>query len=136
MSEESKTINIRLKPIFTLAKDTRIGADISDINLSLFKNGAIANCPFKAIGTRDGVALLPCGEGCQHFHFVPETKKISTPVEDGKSKEEVVETGKIFVKLTCGSGSNGNGTFFAIANVQTGGAKPEPESKIISIHSK
>jgi hypothetical protein len=128
--KEERQMGLRLKPIYTIDKDRRIGSDISNPNIYLYKNGAIANCPFKAIGTRDGVAMIPCGEDCPHFHFVPETKKVpAKPKEGEENKEatmETIETGKIFVRLTCGSGSNGNGIHLPIANINAAGVKPEP----------
>ena len=138
---DTRTINIRLKPVYTLDRDKRVGADISNTNLYLYKNGKITDCPFKAIGTREGVALLPCGEECPHFHFVPETKKVpAKPKEGEENKEtamETVDTGKIFVKLTCGCGSNGNGAYFPIANVDMSGSKPEPSPlKVVKLNNE
>lgn len=128
--EDKRTINIRLKPVYTLEKDSRAGADITDKNLYLFKNGALANCPYKALLAREGVIMLPCGEDCHHFHYVPDTKKVLEPnpsaiIPTDIHKEKIVETGKILVKLTCGCGAGGNGVFFPIANINMGEAKPE-----------
>ena len=104
---DTRTINIRLKPVYTLDRDKRVGADISNTNLYLYKNGKITDCPFKAIGTREGVALLPCGEECPHFHFVPETKKVPAKPKEGEEtaesvKESFDEYYKLFYKFDNG----------------------------------
>ena len=112
MSE--RKMQIRLKSVFTLDKNTGLGADITDQKNYLYKNGKMCYCPFRAIAMQKSeteiIWLSPkCGEYCQHFHIVPEKKKITKPNEnagttsDMSLKEEIIETGKINVTLTCGS---------------------------------
>ena len=130
-NEKPDVLDLRLNPVHGLKKDTRQGADPNNKNYYLYKNGKMMCCPFRQVATSDGIYPTPCGEDCQHFHYMPETKKIQVPinVEDATAgiKDKIVETGGLFVRLTCGSGANGNGTLLLINGAKLGGVKSEPK---------
>lgn len=139
--DAGRTVNIRVKPVYTLDRDKRMGADVSNVNMYLHKNNEIAMCPFRALLVKEGIISIPCGEDCVHFHFAPETRRqpkkgVESPDPKNPEHFEVVETGKIMARLTCGcGGANGMGTFYPISNVDASGQKPA-EGKIIQLNSK
>ncbi len=140
MEEQKETVGLRVNPTYTIKQNSQGGINLSDTNMYLHKNNELTYCPFRAVGTQKGLMGIPCGEACPHFHFVPETiPDTSQKVEEGKPPKRK-QTGKVFVKLTCGCGNGGNGTFLRLSNVSelNMGAPKEGEnkSKIIPLNSE
>lgn len=93
---------------------------IEDSIVYLHKDGIGSMCPFMSSVGMDwetkSHGLLPylCGSFCQHFHVIPETKKVLGQIEGKTEKvEKTVPTGKIRVALSCGS----NNVSFPISNI-------------------
>ena len=130
MAEEKETkLDIVLKPIYTLEKAKMHGiSDVSDKSVYLYKDGQVSMCPFlSSVGMdwgtkKHGLLNYPCGSFCHHFHIVPETKKIfEAGVNGAEAQAKIVQTGKIKVGLSCGSG----GVSFPIANIKISEVKAE-----------
>ena len=130
MAEPKETkLDIVLNPVYTLEKAKMHGiSDVSDKSIYLYKDGRVSVCPFlSSIGMdwvtkKHGLLNYPCGSFCHHFHIVPETKKIfEAGTDGGAASEKIVQTGRIKVGLSCGSG----GVSFPIANIKISEAKPE-----------
>jgi len=118
--DEAK-LSITVDSVYTLDKN-KVGGirDFNDKNSYLYKDGAIAMCPYMSSVGMDwhtkqhGLLPYPCGSFCQHFHIKRDMKKVTEPVEGSKDLvEKSVPTGKIKVGLSCGS----SGVWFDIAGV-------------------
>jgi hypothetical protein len=133
---QAAKLSLTMPSVYTLDNNKIAGLrDTSDKNVYLHKDNVIAMCPFLSQIVTDfqtkkhGMLPVPCGSSCHHFHIAPETKKVLESSGGGTTTiEKVVQTGRVRVGISCGSGN----VSFQIANVKIGEAQSvasQPESQ-------
>lgn len=110
--EDSK-IEFTMKSVYTLHRNSDVGADIKDKEVYLHKNGRAVYCPYMSkADLENGLIAFRCGSFCHHFNMLPQRDK------------ENKETGKVIVVISCGSTLN-----LPIANINIKPPAPVPSQQ-------